>query len=62
MYIWWQVWEIYRRLFQVSFVVLVRIVDDRFDLVYSLSVSFFAVVLQAYFNPFIEDGDDRLQV
>eukprot|EP00959_Pyramimonas_sp_CCMP1952_P138776 2904743-Pyramimonas_sp.AAC.2 len=30
----------------VSFVVLVRILDSRFDLVYSLTVSFFSVVLQ----------------
>jgi hypothetical protein len=43
---WWGIFDIIRRLFQTSVVVLVRIVDSRYDTVYAVLVSFVSVVLQ----------------
>eukprot|EP00238_Polyblepharides_amylifera_P009034 CAMPEP_0196586530 /NCGR_PEP_ID=MMETSP1081-20130531/54637_1 /TAXON_ID=36882 /ORGANISM="Pyramimonas amylifera, Strain CCMP720" /LENGTH=604 /DNA_ID=CAMNT_0041908443 /DNA_START=132 /DNA_END=1949 /DNA_ORIENTATION=- len=57
---WWQCYEIFRRLVQTSFVVVVKIVDERYSLFYAAVVSFISVVLQCYFHPYKADSDDRL--
>ena len=43
---WWGTFDMIRRLFQTSVIVLVRIVDDRYDTVYAVLVSFFSGLLQ----------------
>ena len=61
-YYFWGTVEILRKLFQTSFVVLVRIVDKRFDLLYTLLVIVMAITFQGHFSPFVDDLDDRLSI
>jgi len=61
-YYFWGTVEILRKLFQTSFVVIIQIVDVRFDLLYSLLVSYLFITLQAYFSPYVCDIDDRLSI
>ena len=43
---WWGIFDIIRRLFQTSVIVLVRIVDSRYDTVYAVLVAFVSGMLQ----------------
>ena len=43
---WWGAFDVIRRLFQTSVIVLVRIVDSRYDTVYAVLVSFLSFGLQ----------------
>ena len=43
---WWGIFDIIRKLFQTSVIVLVRIVDSRYDTVYAVLVAFASFGLQ----------------
>jgi hypothetical protein len=61
-YYFWGTVEILWKLFQTSFLVLVRIVDKRFDLLYMLLVSYMIITLQGHYSPYVDDLDDRLSI
>jgi hypothetical protein len=61
-YYYWGTVEILRKLFQTSFVVIIRIVDERFDLLYTLTVNVIAITLQGHYSPYQCDIDDKLSV
>jgi hypothetical protein len=61
-YYYWSTIEILRKLFQTSFVVIIRIVNERFDLLSTLLVNVMAITFQGHFSPYICDIDDKLSI
>ena len=61
-YYFWGTVEILWKLLQTSFLVLVRIVDKRFDLLYMLLVSYMIITLQGHYSPYVDDLDDQLSI
>jgi hypothetical protein len=61
-YFWWQSYETMRRLALTSLVVVVKIIDPDFAVLYVLLVACISLVVQAYFTPFKEDVDDILSI
>ena len=58
----WQSYDTLRRLALTSLVVVVKIIDPNFAVLYVLLVSFSSVGVQAYFTPFKDDVDDILTI
>ena len=58
----WGCVEMLRKLFQTSFTVVIQIADARFDLLYTLLVSYLFLGVQGYFSPYADDIDDRLSL
>jgi hypothetical protein len=59
-YYYWASYETLRRLALTSLVVVVKIIDTDFSVLYAVLVSFMSVGVQAYYTPFKEDADDLL--
>ncbi|KAK3287373.1 hypothetical protein CYMTET_5114 [Cymbomonas tetramitiformis] len=58
---WMTSYEMLRRLFQSSFIILIRLADRRADLFFALFVANTSTVLQAYAHPFQDQRDNFLQ-
>ena len=61
-YYYWASYETLRRLALTSLVVVVKIIDTDFAVLYTMLVAFTSVSIQAYYRPFKEDKDDLLTV
>jgi hypothetical protein len=61
-YFYWASYETLRRLALTSLVVVVKIIDTDFSVLYTVLVSFMGVAVQAFFTPFKDDRDDLLSL
>mmetsp|Transcript_14642 Transcript_14642/g.48056 ORF Transcript_14642/g.48056 Transcript_14642/m.48056 type:complete len:432 (-) Transcript_14642:107-1402(-) len=60
-YYWWQCYEMLRRLFQTSVVIVINIISPGLDVPFALLVAVLALAIHAYNRPYIEDDPDFLQ-
>jgi len=61
-YYYWGPVEMLRKLLQTSFIVVIRIIDDRFDLMFATLLSFLYLSVQGHLSPHKDDLDDKLSV
>ncbi|KAK3278575.1 hypothetical protein CYMTET_13491 [Cymbomonas tetramitiformis] len=58
---WWSIYEIFQRLLHSSVVILVRMIDKKYDTFYGLFISYTSMLIQAYVSPYILSPDNQLQ-
>ncbi|KAK3250691.1 hypothetical protein CYMTET_39945 [Cymbomonas tetramitiformis] len=61
-YYFWPFYDLIRRLFATSFVLLVRLIDDKLALLYAILVSIGALAVHSYYSPYVHSEDNQLQL